>query len=287
MIDLDPKLLRAFVTVVEVGTINGAARSLNRTQAAVSMQIQRLEELLDIKLFERSARGLKMTAAGMVLLSQAQEILRINDDVLGRLSSLSGSGRVRLGVLEDFASSGLIEILKKFRDQYKDVQIDIVVENNRTLGARFEEKNIDLAICDVSVLDRKPVIEWTEQLYWTVRDDICIAPDGTLPIIMFDELCPWRERAVDALNTINWTMVCEAGALAAVSTAIRVGVGVGLMTYHTIPPDCRVLRQLSQLAPSFPVTLGLFSQSDPQRPVRTITQMIAEHINSSATKTLI
>ncbi|MBX8828634.1 LysR family transcriptional regulator, partial [Ochrobactrum sp. SFR4] len=76
-------------------------------------------ELLDIKLFERSARGLKMTAAGMVLLSQAQEILRISDDVLGRLSSLSGSGRVRLGVLEDFASSGLIEILKKFRDQYK------------------------------------------------------------------------------------------------------------------------------------------------------------------------
>ncbi|MDR0252060.1 MAG: LysR family transcriptional regulator [Brucellaceae bacterium] len=286
MIDLDPKLLRAFVMVVDVGTINGAARIMNRTQAAVSMQIQRLEELLDIKLFERSAKGLKMTAAGMVLLGQAQEILRISDDVLGRLTSLSGTGRVRLGVLEDFAASGLIRILKNFRDQNNDVQIDIVVENNRTLAARFEEKNIDLAICDVSVLDRKPVITWTDQLYWVVRDDIRIAPDGTLPIIMFDELCPWREHAVAALNNTNWKMVCEAGALAAVSAAIRVGVGIGLMTHHTIPPDCRVLRQLPQLAPSFPIELGLFAQSKPDHPARLLTNMIASGIQNNPAASL-
>lgn len=278
MIDLDPKLLRAFVMVVEVGTINGAARAMNRTQAAVSMQIQRLEDLLETKLFIRSSKGLKMTAAGMVLLTQAREILRIGDDVIGRLSNLSSSGHVRLGVLEDFASSGLIEILKTFRDQNNDVQIDIIVENNRTLASRFDDKKLDIAICDVSVLNRKPVIEWTERLYWVVRDDIRIAPDGSLPIIMFDELCPWRERAVAALSDTDWKMVCEAGALAAVSAAIRVGVGIGLMTYQTIPPDCRVLRQMTSLSPSFPVELGLFAQSKLNHPARILTEAIAEAI---------
>ena len=46
MFDLDPYLLRAFLTVAEIGTVNGAAVSLNRTQAAVSMQIRKLEGLV-------------------------------------------------------------------------------------------------------------------------------------------------------------------------------------------------------------------------------------------------
>ena len=54
--DIDIALLRAFVAVVETGSVTSAARLLNRTQAAVSLQIKRLEELLDQQLFKREHR---------------------------------------------------------------------------------------------------------------------------------------------------------------------------------------------------------------------------------------
>ena len=63
-VDLDPYLLRAFSTVVEVGTVSGAATVLNRTQAAVSMQIRKLEDLVGVTLFQRSTKGLNLTAEG-------------------------------------------------------------------------------------------------------------------------------------------------------------------------------------------------------------------------------
>ena len=51
--DLDITLLRAFVAIVETGSVTGAARLLNRTQAAVSLQLKWLEDLLEQPLFER------------------------------------------------------------------------------------------------------------------------------------------------------------------------------------------------------------------------------------------
>jgi DNA-binding transcriptional LysR family regulator len=258
MLDLDCRLLRTFVTAVEVGTVNGAAKALNRTQAAVSMQIQRLEEQLGTALFERTVKGLKLTAGGLMLLPNARNILRINDDVSQQISGLAIGGRVRLGVLEDFAASFLIDILKTFRDRHRQIQIDIIVDTNRNLAAMFEANQIDLAVCDVNVLDRPAQARWTDQLYWVVRDDIRIEPEAPLPIIMFDIACPWRERAVECLSGVAWSIVCEAGALPAVSAAIRVGVGIGMMTHPTIPSDCRVLRNVRNLPPSLPIELGLY-----------------------------
>ena len=109
MADLDPYLLRAFLTVVEIGTVNGASASLNRTQAAVSMQIRKLEGLVGVTLFERSTKGLDLTAEGQVLVPFAREIITLNDEIGRRLNGKVIEGRVRFGVVEDFAATRLIE----------------------------------------------------------------------------------------------------------------------------------------------------------------------------------
>src|SRR5215210_5798833 len=100
MLDLDPYLLRAFLTVAEVGTVSGAALSLNRTQAAVSMQIRKLESLVGKELFVRSSKGLDLTADGRLLIPYAREILTLNDEAEQRLKGRQMEGRVRLGVVE-------------------------------------------------------------------------------------------------------------------------------------------------------------------------------------------
>jgi DNA-binding transcriptional LysR family regulator len=127
MLDLDPYLLRAFVSVADVGTVNGTAASLHRTQAAVSLQIKRLEILLGAPLFERSSKGLALNAQGLLLLPYAREILALNDEVHQRIQGQRIEGRVKLGVVEDFAATRLVDILKAFRDQNPRVQIDMLV----------------------------------------------------------------------------------------------------------------------------------------------------------------
>src|SRR5258708_28140004 len=76
MRDLDSTLLRAFVTVAETGAVGVAAARLARTQAAVSMQLRRLEEELGQRLLDRSPRGVQLTEAGQLLLPFAPTILR-------------------------------------------------------------------------------------------------------------------------------------------------------------------------------------------------------------------
>lgn len=92
MPDLDLYLLRAFLAVVEIGTVNGAAASLNRTLAAVSMQIRKLEGLVGKELFERSTKGLELTADGQILAPFARELITLNDEVPAGSAAKSSRG---------------------------------------------------------------------------------------------------------------------------------------------------------------------------------------------------
>ncbi|MGO8658815.1 LysR substrate-binding domain-containing protein, partial [Rhizobium ruizarguesonis] len=70
-----------------------------------------------------------------------------------------------------FAAGHLIDILSAFRAQNPKVEIDIIVEPNRRLASLFGDRKLDLVVCDITCLARKPTLIWTEYLMWTVRSD--------------------------------------------------------------------------------------------------------------------
>ena len=78
--------------------MTAAANALHLTQGAVSQQIKRLEELFGGTLFERSRRGLRMTAYGERLLGMAHRLLGLNDELWADMTSVTVEGAVRLGV---------------------------------------------------------------------------------------------------------------------------------------------------------------------------------------------
>ena len=277
MTELDPYLLRAFLVAAEVGTVNGAATSLNRTQAAVSMQIRKLEGLIGSDLFERSPKGLELTPDGFLLIPYARQILALNDEAGKRLRGKSIEGRIKLGVVEDFAATRLIDILKAFRDRNPKVEIDIIVEPNKRLAAMFENDKLDVVVCDVTRLSRKPVKAWTELLLWAVRADVVVDTTAPLPIIMFEDQCPWRGPAVAALSArdLNWTIVCEASTLVAMATAVRVGIGIGPMIAATVPGDCRILERAPGLPPPVAIEVGLYAHSQASDESHYLTDFIA------------
>ena len=94
---LDIVLLRTFVAVVEANGFTHAAGFVNLTQSAVSLHIKRLEEQVGRRLFDRTGPKLALTSDGEILLSYAQRILAVEEEVKTRLGHPEPEGLVRFG----------------------------------------------------------------------------------------------------------------------------------------------------------------------------------------------
>src|SRR3954470_10252384 len=97
-VDLDTRLLRAFVAVAQELSFTRAAERLFIAQQALSSQVQQLETRLGVKLFERTTRRVALTPAGERLLPSAREALAALDAGIGELAALRRSERAALRV---------------------------------------------------------------------------------------------------------------------------------------------------------------------------------------------
>src|SRR5438309_7895838 len=100
---LDSDQLKTFIAIVETGSFTRAADVVHKTQSAVSMQMKRLEERLGRDIFARDGRASKLTEDGERLLDFARRIVKLNIETLAAFAKDELSGRVRLGVPDDYA----------------------------------------------------------------------------------------------------------------------------------------------------------------------------------------
>ena len=93
--------LHFFAAVADARHFGDAARDLGMTQPPLSQGIRRLEARLGVRLFDRDARGVRITAAGQVLLPAARELIRLEGDLFDLANDLVVPIQVRLGVAGD------------------------------------------------------------------------------------------------------------------------------------------------------------------------------------------
>src|SRR5690348_12666697 len=98
MVDLDTRLLRAFVTVAEELNFTRAAERLFVAQQALSSQIRQLEGRLGVTLFERTTRRVALTEAGERLLPHARAALEALDGGVAELEAARRAARATLRV---------------------------------------------------------------------------------------------------------------------------------------------------------------------------------------------
>src|SRR4029077_2721883 len=103
--DIDVAIVRAFLTVVETGSVTRAARLLNLTQGAISQQIRRLEDLAGKHLFVRSGRRMTLSAEGRDLIAPGTQLISSNDHLWGSLRQPAFQGEVRFGAPYDIMGS--------------------------------------------------------------------------------------------------------------------------------------------------------------------------------------
>lgn len=128
--------------------MTGAARSLQYTPSAVSQQVRRLENAVGTTLFERHARGVRLTDAGRIVLARATAI-ETNLQALGsELDDLAGarSGQLTLGVFPTFAASFLPRVIETFHGEHPGVELHIRSSRLRRLRQMLHARDVDLAL---------------------------------------------------------------------------------------------------------------------------------------------
>lgn len=259
--DLDSTLLRAFVTVAETGAVGVAAARLARTQAAVSMQLRRLEDELGQRLLDRSPRGVQLTEAGHLLLPYAHTILGAGADARRALSAGQVSGTVRLGMLEDIAVGRLPRALRRFSIAYPQVALEIVVDSSAALSNRLADGSLDVVVGDPALVDAAPLLTWTQPLFWVGARGFNRDAQAPLPVVAFGEACLWQQQVLTALRRagIAWRIVCTSTSLPAVQSAVEAGLGVAVLLDGNIRSESmRVLGQAEGLPDAPTADFGLF-----------------------------
>jgi len=136
--------LRALEAVSRHLSFTRAAEELNVTQSAVSHQIRHLEDLWEVKLFDRHTRRLEATAAGKALAAVARDFFRRLDETLESVRDTGGHTALRVEMVPTFAIKWLVPRLQSFRDAEPDIDVWISTKVQDQL--RLEDDALDAII---------------------------------------------------------------------------------------------------------------------------------------------
>ncbi|MEZ5856277.1 MAG: LysR family transcriptional regulator [Hyphomicrobiaceae bacterium] len=260
--DIDPTLLRAFLAVVETGSATAAGRRLNRTQAAVSLQLKRLEDTLGLTLFERDRNRLVLAPRGEQLVGPAQRLLAMNDEVVESMTTPTFEGEVRLGLPVDLISTYATPILRRFNHRWPGVQVSLVASNSQELVEMLDEGQIDLGIT-TDLEDGGATCETLsrDDLVWVGAPGGAVYRRSPLPLAIGGRNCRFRPVLIEALRRANvdCRIVLQVANQDAVNATVAAGVCVAALLRETVPPSLEILPREASLPilPSFAMNLRL------------------------------
>lgn len=240
---LDVDQLKTFIAIVDTGSFTRAADVVFKTQSAVSMQMKRLEERIGRPIFARDGRGVKLTEDGDRLLDYARRIVHISREAVSAFSADALTGRVRLGLPDDYAERYLPEILARFSRSNPLVEVSVVCEPSNQLTELIARDDIDLAI--VTHASRQPVGEIIRQepLLWVTSQRAMVHEETPIPLALSHPSCIWRESAIAKLEEIGraYRVLYSSRNFAAVGAAVLAGLAMTVLPESAIRSGMRVL----------------------------------------------
>jgi DNA-binding transcriptional LysR family regulator len=154
---LDPRMdfdqLNTFIEVARLGSFSRAADKVLRSQPAVSAQIRQLEQEYGHKLLDRSAKSVKLTPAGEVILEYAVRLIELRRSSLRAISAMDGvpSGPLTIGANEGTFLYVLPHVFAKYHRAFPKVRIDVYRSFTHKIIQKVEDGEIDLGLATLPV----------------------------------------------------------------------------------------------------------------------------------------
>lgn len=142
---MELSLLKTFVTVARAGTITRASELLHLSQPAVSAHIKSLEETLGIALFERTVRGMILSAAGQKLLAKAENALAVHQEVFDEALRIKGHlvGTLRLGAGSNSNNEAIGRLLTSLAARVPGVEVHLRHGTSQEILAGIRDGSLD------------------------------------------------------------------------------------------------------------------------------------------------
>jgi len=268
-VNLELDLLRTFVAAVETSSFARAADLVGRTPSAISLQIDRLEELCGQPLFRREGRRFLLTTTGEKLLVHARRLLAVNDETVDDLQLGKHKEVIRLGMGEDIATGCLPDVLKQFSLHRPEAYVSVRVGTSARLVSAVESGELDLAIA-YGNQDRPSALHACDQpMCWIgASHERLRRKDSAVRLVLFAPPCAFRTLALEALDRalLKWEVVFESPNLLGQWAAVKAGLGVSVRLFSSVPPDLEVLGPKDGLPPlgTIPVTVHLARRISPE-----------------------
>ena len=147
------KDMRAFFAIVEEGNISHAAQRLDVAQPALSRQMKRLEEKLNVKLFERGSRRIRLTEAGRVLYGRVENILGMVDGTVREITEIGtgAKGAIRIGTITTSGAMILPDLISEFHKIYPNITFEIWEAEGARILELLDSHLIEIAITRTQV----------------------------------------------------------------------------------------------------------------------------------------
>lgn len=246
--------MKLFVDLANAGNFTKVANENYVTQAAVTLQIRKLESELGVRLFHRTTRSVTLLEAGQRLLPYARDILQKADEasLAVRDTKDEVTGLVRIASVHSVGLYEMPPYIKQFLKKYPLVSLRIDYRNSDAIYRSLHDSDIDIGI--VAYPSEMPRLECipflSDHLVLVCREDHVLAQKKKLhlrdlegqPFVQFSEDTPTR-RATDAIMaehgiSVNVRMECDN--IEVLKQMVEIGFGIALLPNHAVTESDRL-----------------------------------------------
>jgi DNA-binding transcriptional LysR family regulator len=265
--------LRYFTALAEELHFGRAAESAFVAQSTLSQQIQTFERELNVRLFDRSPQGVELTDAGRTLLPYAKRVLREarRAESIARAAGEGRAGVLRIGYEATAMRSGLAEVIKRFRSERPDVELDLTEQDTRAQVEGLREDTLDAGFLFLPIDERDLAVR---ELYTAPM--VAVLPTGhrlqdrdRIPLreLEGEPHILWSRDAAPRINDAYVRACHDAGFSPHIVQEIRRGesflglveAGIGISVVHASNVHIRRpgVHYARIVEPTVPLTLGL------------------------------
>ena len=235
--------MRSFIAVAKLGSFTRAAKFLHVSQPTLTIQIKRLEDALELRLFDRTPRSVNLTRVGKDILPAFERTIEDLDSVLVDVKNVSTAqlGVVRIAALPSFASGLLPDTIRRFRKRLPGASFVVRDVIASALLGLVRSDDVDLGLTGGNV-DFPDI----EVLFKTSDEIVVVYPDGhpigkfaritadrlaRFPIVMLDSRTSVRAVTDQAFRAAKLmpSPAAEATYMMTALGMVRAGIGITLL----------------------------------------------------------
>ena len=239
--------LKIFYETAKHLNMTRVAKEMYISQPSISQSINELENDLGVKLFDRIGKKLYLTHEGEVFLNYTRRILNLYDESIKVIKDFDSNkaGKIVIGASTTIGIYILPEIIRKFSNEYSDIEISLIIENSKIIEGLILDNKIDFAFIEGDNSEEiiKEVI-WKDELVFICGDKSSLKDKGVISgeelknqkIIMREDGSGTREQAELFLikNKIKFNTFLELGNTEAIKKSVEANLGIACLSYMVV-----------------------------------------------------